>query len=75
MPSIFQFEGYRFFFFSNEGNPREPLHVHIRKDGHRAKFWLHPVRLANNQGFTGKDLNKLAQTVETRQIEIENGMA
>ena len=43
MPTIFQLEGYRFFFFSNEGNPREPVHVHIRKDGSRAKFWLHPL--------------------------------
>lgn len=70
MPSLFQLEGLRFFFFSNEGNPREPLQVPIRKDGHRAKFWLHPVRLSNNQGFSGQELNKLAQTVETRQIEI-----
>jgi len=71
MPNIFQLEGYRFFFFSNEGNPREPVHVHIRKNGHRAKFWLYPVRLANNQGFPGAELNKLVRIVETRVIEIE----
>ena len=71
MPNIFLLEGYRFFFFSNEGNSREPVHVHIRKNGHRAKFWLHPVCLANNQGYTGKELNKLAQTVEARKDEIE----
>jgi hypothetical protein len=29
MPNIFQLEGYRFFFFSNEGNPREPVHEHF----------------------------------------------
>ena len=71
MPTIFQFEGYRFFFFSNEGNPREPIHVHVRKDGNRAKFWLNPVGLANNQGFTGKELNRLMQIVGTRRDEIE----
>ena len=71
MPTVFQFEGYRFFFFSNEGDPREPLHVHIRKDSHRANFWLHPVRLANNQGYTGKELNYLAQIIEARKDEIE----
>jgi hypothetical protein len=54
-----------FFFFSNEGNPREPVHVHVRKDGSRAKFWLNPVGLANNQGFTG------TQIVEARRDEIE----
>lgn len=71
MPAIFQFEGYRFFFFSNEGNPREPIHVHVRKDGNRAKFWICPVGLANNQGFSAKDVNSLAQIVETRRDEIE----
>ena len=71
MPTIFLFEGYRFFFFSNEGNPREPIHVHVRKDGSRAKFWLSPVGLANNQGFTGKEVNRLAQIVESHKDEIE----
>jgi hypothetical protein len=71
MPTIFLFEGYRFFFFSNEGNPREPIHVHVRKDGNRAKFWLSPVGLVNNQGFTGKAVNRLAQIVETHKDEIE----
>lgn len=31
--------GYRFFFFSNEGSPLEPCHIHIRKHGALAKFW------------------------------------
>ena len=70
MPTIFQFEGYRLFFFSNEGNPREPIHVHVRKDGNRAKFWMSQVGVANNQGFSGKELNRLAQIVETRRDEI-----
>ena len=71
MPTIFQFEGYRFFFFSNEGKPREPIHVHVRKDGKRAKLWLNPVGLSNNQGFTSKEVNRLVQIVETRRDEIE----
>jgi hypothetical protein len=71
MPTIFQFEGYRFFFFSNEGNPREPIHVHVRKDGNRAKFWTSQASLANNQGFSGKEVNRLAQIVETRRDEIK----
>lgn len=71
MPTIFQLEGYRFFFFSNEGNPREPIHVHVRKDGNRAKFWLKPVGLVSNHGFSAKEVNKLAQIVEARRNEIE----
>jgi hypothetical protein len=71
MPTIFRAEGFRFFFFSNEGSPREPIHVHARRDGHRAKFWLHPVSLARNQGFSGHELNELAKLVEAQKFEIE----
>jgi hypothetical protein len=37
MPAVFRDTGFRFFFYSNEGKPREPLHVHIRAGGHEAK--------------------------------------
>lgn len=29
MPVILRFKGYIFFFYSNEGNPLEPAHIHI----------------------------------------------
>ena len=37
---MFRYKGFRFFFYSNEGDPREPVHVHARGDGGEAKFWL-----------------------------------
>ena len=47
MPVLFRARGFRFFFYSNEGNPTEPVHVHVEKDGLEAKFWITPeVRLA-----------------------------
>jgi hypothetical protein len=47
MPAVFRYKGFRFFFYSNEGNPREPAHVHVRGEGGEAKFWLSPaVRVA-----------------------------
>ncbi|WP_323073344.1 DUF4160 domain-containing protein [Mycetohabitans endofungorum] len=30
-----------FFFYSDEGTPREPLRVHARGNGNDAKFWLY----------------------------------
>ena len=42
MPVVFRYNGVRFFFFSNEGNPREPLHVHAEHGDADAKFWLRP---------------------------------
>ena len=37
MPLVFRWKGYRFHFFSNEGDPREPVHIHVTKDGADAK--------------------------------------
>jgi hypothetical protein len=36
VPKVFEYGGYKFFFFSNEGEPMEPCHVHVRKGS--AKF-------------------------------------
>ncbi|RVT85575.1 DUF4160 domain-containing protein [Rhodobacteraceae bacterium CCMM004] len=72
MPTIFRWDGYRFFFYSNEGDPREPVHVHVRKDGGEAKFWVTPeVRLARSAGFDARTLRRLAGVVADRAGEIE----
>lgn len=51
MPIVFRYHGYKFFFYSNEGNPREPIHIHVRQGRSEAKFWLDPVYLASSDGF------------------------
>lgn len=38
MPVIMRVDGYRLLFYSNEGNPREPLHIHVLKAGAEAKY-------------------------------------
>ena len=55
MPVIFRQGGFKFFFYANEGNPREALHVHVRDGGREAKFWLTPeIRIAYNGGFDAR---------------------
>ncbi|MEQ1548688.1 MAG: DUF4160 domain-containing protein [Chakrabartia sp.] len=72
MPVIFRENGFRFHFFSDEGDPLEPVHVHITKDGLNAKFWLYPdVHLAYNYGFNGRILSDLGKMVEAHWQEIE----
>lgn len=72
MPVVFRHNGYRFFFYSNEGNPREPAHIHVMKDGSDAKFWLHPeVNVAYNHGFSARILAELSRIIEERRSEIE----
>ena len=56
--------GYRFFFFSNEGTPLEGRHVHIRKGVSVAKFWLDPEpSLVSSWGLAPKELNSLERVV------------
>ena len=38
MVSETQARGYRFFFFSNEGDPLEPLHIHVQNGEKQAKI-------------------------------------
>ncbi|MBE8160579.1 DUF4160 domain-containing protein [Leptospira borgpetersenii serovar Ballum] len=38
--------------FANEGNPRKPLHIHVRKVERVVKFWIQPeILLDENCGF------------------------
>lgn len=65
MPRIFEWRGYVFFFYSNEGDPREPFHVHIRKEKAVAKFWLEPeIEVAHAHGMNGRELRQLRGVVE-----------
>ena len=65
MPTVFLERGFRFFFYSNEGSPREPVHIHVEKDNIEAKFWLRPeVTLAYNEGFRARVLRELVEMVE-----------
>ncbi|MCF1165581.1 DUF4160 domain-containing protein [Yersinia pseudotuberculosis] len=65
MPVILLFNGYRFFLYSNEGNPLDPVHIHVRNAESEAKFWLVPeVLLARNDGFNARDLKELVDVVE-----------
>lgn len=62
MPTVLRFGPYRFYFYSHE--PNEPPHVHVDRDDLSAKFWLTPVELARNLGFTPKELRRLFDLVK-----------
>jgi hypothetical protein len=73
MPVVFRENGFRFHFYSNEGDPLEPIHIHVTKDGADAKFWLYPdVNVAYNYGFDARTQNWLSQTVEAQRQQIED---
>ena len=49
MPTILLVSGWRFFFYSNEGN--EPVHVHACKGEAECKFWLLPEIYEIEEGW------------------------
>lgn len=72
MPVVLRYKGFRFFFYSNEGQPREPLHIHVEKDGNEAKFWVRPeVVLADSDGFDRRTLRELEGVVLENSALIE----
>ncbi|TAN06147.1 MAG: DUF4160 domain-containing protein [Rhodanobacteraceae bacterium] len=65
MPVVFRHRGYRFYFYSNEGSPREPAHVHVEKGDNEAKIWIEPtVTVAYNDGYNARALRELLELVE-----------
>jgi hypothetical protein len=68
MPTVLRIGPYRFYFYSHE--PNEPPHIHIDRDTSSAKFWLEPVSLASNIGFSAKELRKLQLIVQENQKNL-----
>ncbi len=63
MPTVLRIGPYRFYFYSHE--PNEPPHIHIDRDTQTCKFWVNPVALTRNLGFSAKEL----RTIEAMVIE------
>jgi hypothetical protein len=68
MPTVLRSGPYRFYFYSHE--PHEPRHIHVDPDELSAKFWLDPVALARNYGFTARELNTLQSVVREKQQQF-----
>jgi len=72
MPVVFRHKGYRFFFYSNEGEPREPLHIHVRRGEAVAKFWLDPMpEVAESYAMSAHELHELLDIAVEHKEEIE----
>ena len=70
MPTVRGVAGpYRFFFYSFDYNERP--HVHARRDRAVCKFWLHPLALARNHGFSARELNEIRAIMTKEGTKIE----
>ena len=71
MPKVFEIEGYRGFFYSNEGTPMEPINIHIKKGQGEAKFWITPnVALAESWNMKVSELTRAQEIVVDHRQEI-----
>ena len=68
MPTVLFKNGWRFFFFANEGNV--PVHIHVMKAEKSCKFFLDEdqieLKLSSQKNMKGKDLK------EVKEIIFEN---
>jgi hypothetical protein len=65
VPIVFR-DGY--FFYSNEGSPRERQHVHVKGAGKDAKVWLEPeIAIADSYGFNSAELTRILSIVADKR--------
>ena len=70
MPTIRGNSGtYRLFFFSFDCG--EQKHVHVQRERRICKYWMEPVALASNHGFSPVELNAIRRLLEDNRIEIK----
>lgn len=68
---VFRDGGYRYFFYSNEGSPREPAHIHVMGGGKDAKIWLEPdVAVADSYGFSSSELARILGVVASQRQRL-----
>ena len=65
VPTVLRSGPYRVYFHTHE--PNEPPHVHIDRDDQSAKFWLKPLALARNLGFSPVELRQIQRLLKENQ--------
>lgn len=77
MPKIFEVSGYKVYFWTNESNPLEPIHVHISKHPHEnsTKVWILSDGSCevenNNDKIPTHTLNDIVEIIEYSHEIIE----
>jgi len=68
MPSVFEQDGFRFFFYSND---HTPIHVHVRYAGGEAVFVVaEGVELRESSGLKVRELKRAQELAEEHRAVI-----
>ena len=77
MPEVFRIAGYTVYFWVNENNPLEPVHVHIAKgvpSPNATKIWITKsgkcLLCHNNSKIPDKQLRIIMQIIEARNKSV-----
>ena len=79
VPTILRIGRYVIYFWSNENNPREFIHVHIsvkHAAPNSTKLWITSngdvIVFNNNSKIPEKDLNRIIEVIKNNIAEIES---
>lgn len=77
MPQIFRIGSYWVYFWSNENDPLEPIHVHVSQGSpgsNATKIWItHAGKCFlchNNSNIPNKTLHNIMRIIEARNTEV-----
>lgn len=77
MPQVFKIGSYWVYFWANEGNPPEPIHVHVSSNGAQengTKIWITKAGKCyvanNNAKIPPRTLHNIVKIIEARSGEI-----
>jgi hypothetical protein len=69
MPTALRIGPFRLYFYGHD-LINEPPHVHVDRDDLSVKFWLSPVALARNLGFSPSELRRIERIVQEHQADL-----
>lgn len=77
MPQVFKIGSYWVYFWSNENDPLEPVHVHVSQgepSANATKIWITKAGRCylchNNSDIPAKTLNNIMKIIEARSGEV-----
>ncbi len=79
MPQIFKVGSYIVYFWANENDPLEPIHVHVAEgtpSGNATKIWITKagrcILCNNNSKIPDRILRDIMDVIEARALEVVN---
>jgi hypothetical protein len=70
MPTALRSGPYRIYFYAYDC--KEPRQVHVDRDNLSAQFWLDPLSLVENRGFSRKELRDIEEIIKNDMETLKN---